>query len=53
MQILAVVAIIQMRFLRTEVEKGSMRTALGHGLAEPKKKGHSEHISAALHFERE
>ena len=36
--ILVVVSIIQMRLLRTELEKGSMRTALGHGLAEPKKK---------------
>jgi hypothetical protein len=31
-QILVVVATIQMRTLKTEVEKGSMRTAIGHGL---------------------
>ena len=34
--ILVVVAIIQMRTLKTEVEKGSMRTAFGHGLLDPK-----------------
>ena len=36
MQILVVVAIIQMRTLKAEVEKGSMRTAIGHGLLDPK-----------------
>ena len=36
MQILVVVANIQMRTLKTEVEKGSMRTAFGHGLVGPK-----------------
>ena len=35
-QILVVVASIQMRTLKTEVEKGSMRTAFDHGLAGPK-----------------
>ena len=35
-QILVVVAIIQMRTLKAEVEKGSMRTAIGHGLLGPK-----------------
>jgi hypothetical protein len=35
-QILVVVANIQMRTLKTEVEKGSMRTAIGHGLLDPK-----------------
>lgn len=35
-QILVVVAIIQMRILKTEVEKGSMRTAFDHGLLDPK-----------------
>jgi hypothetical protein len=35
-QILVVVATIQMRFLKTEVEKGSMTTAFGHGLVGPK-----------------
>ncbi len=37
MRILVVVANIQMRTLKTEVEKGSMRTAIGHGLAGPKR----------------
>ena len=40
-QILVVVAIIQMRTLKAEVEKGSMRTVLGHGLLGPKTKGNS------------
>ena len=35
-QILVVVAIIQMGTLKTEVEKGSMRTVFGHGLVDPK-----------------
>ena len=30
------VANIQMRTLKTEVGKGSMRTAFGHGLLDPK-----------------
>ena len=36
-QILVVVANIQVRTLKTEVEKGSMVTAVGHGLADPKR----------------
>ena len=35
-QILVVVAIIQMGTLKAEVEKGSMTTAIDHGLLEPK-----------------
>ena len=35
-QILVVVAIIQMRTLKAEVEKVSVRTAIGHGLLDPK-----------------
>ncbi len=35
-QILVEVAITQMRTLRAEVEKVSMRTAIGHGLLDPK-----------------
>ena len=35
-QILVVVANIQMRTLKAEVGKGSMRTAIGHGLLDPK-----------------
>jgi hypothetical protein len=38
-QILVVVANIQMRTLKTEVEKGSMWTAFGHGLVGPKVHG--------------
>ena len=41
MQILVVVAINQMRTLMAEVEKGSVRTAIGHGLFDPKTKGSS------------
>ena len=41
MQILVVVASIQMRTLKTEVEKGSMSTAIGHGLVGPKAQGNS------------
>ena len=36
-QILVVVASIQMRTLKTEVEKGSVSTAFGHGLVDPKR----------------
>ena len=35
-QILVVVAIIQMKPLKTDVEKGSMSTAIVHGLVDPK-----------------
>ena len=38
MQILVVVANIQMRTLKTEVGKGSARTAIGRGLVGPKAK---------------
>jgi len=40
-QILAVVATIQVRTLKTEVEKGSVWTVLGHGLVAPKTLGNS------------
>ena len=36
MQILVVVAIIQMKPLKTDVEKGSMSTVIVHGLVDPK-----------------
>ena len=42
MQILVVVANIQMRTLKTEVEKGSARTAIGRGLVGPKAKANAE-----------
>ena len=55
MQILVVVANIQMRTLKTEVGKGSTRTAFGRGLADPKEqvKHHSLNWSLALPSERE
>ena len=36
MQILVVVAIIQVRTLKAEVEKGFMRTSVDHELVDPK-----------------
>jgi len=36
-QILVIVANIQMRPLKTEVEKGSMHTVVEHGLVGPKR----------------
>ena len=45
MQILVVVANIQMRTLKTEVEKGSMLTANGQGLVDPVRWGN--HVSMA------
>jgi len=41
-QILVVVASIQMRTLKTEEGNGSMTTAFGHGLVGPKEKVNSE-----------
>ena len=41
-QILVVVANIQMRTLKTEVGKGSARTAIGRGLVGPKAKANAE-----------
>ncbi|TDN23399.1 hypothetical protein CEE76_10715 [Lactobacillus crispatus] len=49
MQILVVVANIQMRTLKTEVGKGSMSTAVGHGLVDPKRWGSS--VSTYLIFQ--
>ena len=40
-QILVVVANIQMRTLKAEVGKGFMRTAIGHELLDPKANGSS------------
>ena len=37
MQILVVVANIQVGSLKTEVEKGSVVTAVGHGSVDPKR----------------
>ena len=52
MQILVVVANIQMRALKTEVEKGFMRTVVGHGLVDPKRQGCSAHAGFASYLER-
>ena len=46
MQILVVVASIQMITLKTEEGKGSMTTALAHGLAGPKDLGNSYLVTA-------
>jgi len=53
-QILVVVANIQVRTLKTEVEKGSIWTSVGYGLVDPKTQGNSvcimsrRAVSAAL-----
>ncbi len=48
-QILVVVANIQMRTLKTEVGKGSISTAVGYGLVDPKRWGSS--VSKSLIFQ--
>jgi hypothetical protein len=52
-QILVVVATNQMRLLKTEVEKGSMTTVIGHGLVGPKNVEKSSDGSFTTWFERE
>ena len=47
-QILVVVANIQVKFLKTEVEKGFMRTAFDHELVDPKVKTNLENWNQAL-----
>ena len=47
-QILVVVANIQTRSLKTEVGKGSARTAVGRGLVDPKGQGKSNERWAAF-----
>jgi len=47
-QILVVVANIQVKFLKTEVEKGFMRTAFDHELVDPKEKINLENWIKAL-----
>jgi hypothetical protein len=47
-----VVANNQLGTLKTEEEKVSMRTAIGHGLVDPKKRGKSAHAGSAIDFER-
>jgi len=48
--ILVVVASIQERTLKTEVEKGSMPTVIGHGLVSPKRLGNSYSAGAKVVF---
>ncbi len=48
MQILVVVAHIQMRILKTEVENASVRTSIGHGRVDPKKRVNFGDASVAL-----
>ena len=48
MQILVVVANIQMRTLKTEVGKGSARTAIGRGLVGPKARANAESMERSL-----
>jgi hypothetical protein len=48
--ILVVVANIQVRTLKTEVEKGSMWTVIEHGLVDPKIQGNS--IEMFLFFKK-
>jgi len=52
-QILVVVAIIQMRTLKAEVEKGSVWTAIDHGLLDPKTKRKRLERRVNLRVERE
>jgi len=52
-QILVVVANIQMRTLKTEVGKVSTGIALSRGLVVPKRQGSSVHVSFAPFLERE
>jgi len=47
-QILVVVANIQMRTLKTEVGNGSMSTVIGHGLVGPKERLNRENFKLAL-----
>jgi len=44
-QILVVVASIQMRTLKTEVGNGSMPTVIGHGLVGPEERRNCENFS--------
>ena len=53
MQILVVVANIQMGTLKTEVGKGSRGTAVGPGLVGPKRRGSSGNKAGSLGRERE
>lgn len=50
MQILVVVANIHEKAMKAEVEKGSVRTVIGHGLVGPKSQGEhpTVHLTSAL-----
>lgn len=52
MRILVVVAIIQMRTLKTDVEQGSMRTLFGHGLVGPKREVNTTKNKFYIYFSR-
>ena len=52
-QILVVVANIQMTALKTEVEKGFKWSAVGHGSVDRKRQGCSAHAGSASYLERE
>ena len=52
-QILVVVVIIQMRTLKAEAETGSVRTAIGHGLLDPKVKRKCREVVFHYGTERE
>ena len=51
-QILVVVANILLETLKADVEQGSMRTAIGHGLLDPERQGYSAHASFASFLKR-
>ena len=51
-QILVVVANILLETLKAEVEQGSMRTAVGHGLFDPERQGCSAHAGVASFLNR-
>ena len=60
MRILVIVAIIQVKILKTEVGNGSMSTAIEHGLAGPKRlckaridEGGSQGLFSLMFLERE
>ena len=53
LQILVVVAIIQMKYLKTEVGNGFMLTSFGHGLVDPKEQAYCVHCSLAAGIDRE
>ena len=51
-QILVVVANILLETLKADVEQGSMRTAVGHGLLDPERQGPTVHAGFASFLNR-